>query len=60
MDMRNVTWRRSVRSGMNGENCVEVARLDGVIGIRDSKCVDAGHLVMNSVAFAKMIRALKD
>lgn len=32
------SWRRPSRSGTSGQsNCVEVARLSGAIGIRDSK-----------------------
>ncbi|HEX5494292.1 MAG TPA: DUF397 domain-containing protein [Mycobacteriales bacterium] len=31
------TWRKSSYSGGNGGQCVEVADLDGTVGIRDSK-----------------------
>jgi hypothetical protein len=29
MDLKNVDWRKSKRSGPNGGDCVEVARIDG-------------------------------
>ena len=35
---RQPMWKKSSRSGGNGGQCVEVARLDdGTIGVRDSK-----------------------
>lgn len=37
IDLSNVTWRKSTRSG-NGGNCVEVGFFDaGTVGVRDSK-----------------------
>ncbi|HKF00123.1 MAG TPA: DUF397 domain-containing protein [Actinomycetes bacterium] len=35
MDLTRARWRKSSRSGGNG--CVEVAFVDGKIGVRDSK-----------------------
>ena len=35
-DFSGATWRKSIRSQNNGA-CVEVARVDDVIGVRDSK-----------------------
>lgn len=38
MDLTNVTWRKSSRSGGNGGNCVEVALLSyDSCAVRDSK-----------------------
>ena len=38
-------WIKSSKSGTNGGNCVEVARLDdGTIGVRDSKNPDGAVL----------------
>jgi len=38
-------WIKSSKSGTNGGNCVEVARLDdGRIGVRDSKNPDGAVL----------------
>ncbi|WFE32953.1 DUF397 domain-containing protein [Micromonospora sp. WMMD975] len=37
MELSGATWRKSTRSGTQGD-CVEVAdNLDGVVGVRDSK-----------------------
>ncbi|MFI6265812.1 DUF397 domain-containing protein [Micromonospora sp. NPDC051006] len=37
MELTGATWRKSTRSGTQGE-CVEVAdNLTGVVGVRDSK-----------------------
>ena len=37
-ELPEVTWRKSRRSGPQGGNCVEVARLaDGQVAVRDSK-----------------------
>lgn len=35
-DLSPPTWRKSLRSG-TGNNCVEIARLAGAVGLRDSK-----------------------
>lgn len=37
MDLSTATWRKSSRSQGGGQNCVEVAALQGAIAIRDSK-----------------------
>jgi hypothetical protein len=36
-DFQNAVWQKSTRSGDNGGQCVEVAVLDMVVGVRDSK-----------------------
>ena len=46
VDLAQVTWKKSSRSGGNGGNCVEVgANLPGVVVVRDSKN-PAGPLVV--------------
>lgn len=40
-------WRKSSRSG-GGEECVEVARLDAKIAVRDSKNPDGPKLVLSA------------
>jgi hypothetical protein len=39
-------WRKSSHSGGDEGECVEVADLDGHIGVRDSKNPDTGHLTL--------------
>jgi hypothetical protein len=51
-------WRKSTHSGGNG-SCVEVARLDAAIGLRDSKNPHAGHLTIPAEAFAALLTHLK-
>jgi Domain of unknown function (DUF397) len=35
--VERMNWRKSARSGTNGENCVEVADLRASMAVRDSK-----------------------
>jgi hypothetical protein len=37
IDLTNAQWRKSVRSGPNCDNCVEVAFVDGATAVRNSK-----------------------
>lgn len=60
--MTSPQWRKSSRSsdGTSGQ-CVEVARLDNAIGLRDSKAPSHGHLVLPAEAFAGLVaRAKRD
>jgi hypothetical protein len=43
-DFSTANWRKSVASGDAG--CVEVAYVDGVIGVRDTKDQGAGPVLM--------------
>ena len=55
-------WRKSSRSGGSaggGDGCVELAALTGLIGVRDSKDPGAGHLMLSSESFARLITAVK-
>ncbi|WP_242883312.1 DUF397 domain-containing protein [Actinomadura litoris] len=57
-----ITWRKSSYSGTGdpgGQDCVEVARLAGTVGVRDSKAPEAGHLSINREAFAALVARLK-
>jgi Domain of unknown function (DUF397) len=44
MDLNSANWRTSARSGNNGGNCVEVAGLDHMVAVRDSKHPDGPTL----------------
>ncbi|GAA2075638.1 DUF397 domain-containing protein [Actinomadura alba] len=54
-------WRKSSRSGGSSEHsdCVEVARLPGTIGVRDSKAPETGHLTLSVLAFAGLVARVK-
>ncbi|NDU73565.1 DUF397 domain-containing protein [Actinomadura sp. DSM 109109] len=51
-------WRKSTHSGGNGE-CIEVARLAGAIGVRDSKDPAGVHLSVAPGAFGALISSIK-
>ncbi|MGI5324035.1 DUF397 domain-containing protein [Actinomadura nitritigenes] len=53
------TWRRSSRSTTQGGECVEVAALFNVVGVRDSKNPDGGHLALAPKQFAVLVRRIK-
>ncbi|MEU6041487.1 DUF397 domain-containing protein [Actinomadura sp. NPDC047616] len=60
MDLTGTVWRKSARSG-NGNNCVEVAApVPGLIGVRDSKNPDGGHLLLARDAWAVFVAAVRD
>lgn len=58
MDIAHAEWRKSSYSLQNGE-CVEVADMSAVIGIRDSKTPDVVELVVPRGTFAAFVRPLK-
>ncbi|KAB2376946.1 DUF397 domain-containing protein [Actinomadura montaniterrae] len=53
-----VHWRKSTHSGADEGNCVEVADLNGRVGVRDSKDPDAGHLTLTRQDFADLLAVL--
>ncbi|MEV5407842.1 DUF397 domain-containing protein [Thermopolyspora sp. NPDC052614] len=59
MDLSTVKWRKSAHSQGSSNNCVEVARLGGMIAIRDSKNPDGRVLVCSLKAWQRFIRDLK-
>jgi hypothetical protein len=58
-DMAAVRWRKSSHSGGSGGQCLEVARLAGDIGVRDSKNPDAPHLVFDAADWRAFARRVK-
>lgn len=57
--MASVRWRKSSRSTDNGGDCVELAELAGVVGVRDSKHPENGHLSMTRTALAGLVADVK-
>jgi hypothetical protein len=56
-----VTWRKSSYSaGSGATDCVELADLhDCLVGIRDSKAPDAGHLAVGRAALGDLLRKVR-
>ncbi|RKS79380.1 uncharacterized protein DUF397 [Actinomadura pelletieri DSM 43383] len=58
----NIEWRKSSRSGGGGGtmgDCVELASMNGKIGIRDSKSPHSGHLMVGRVALRDLVNEIK-
>ncbi|MFC5747321.1 DUF397 domain-containing protein [Actinomadura rugatobispora] len=57
-----ITWRKSTYSGgggSGGQDCVELARLAGAVGVRDSRAPEAGHLALAPEAFTRLVAQVK-
>lgn len=60
MDLTRAEWKKSTRSGGNG-NCVEVARLDGgAVAVRDSKDRQGPALIFTPAEWEAFIGGAKD
>lgn len=57
--LSRAVWRKSSHSSANGQ-CVEIARLDQAMAVRDSKNPDGPKLIFTHQAWATFIRELKD
>ncbi|MFE3199078.1 DUF397 domain-containing protein [Embleya sp. NPDC059237] len=56
--MDSYAWRKSARS-QNQEACVEVAPLEAMTGIRDTKDRGRGHLAVSPAAWRELLRGLR-
>jgi len=56
-DLSLTSWRKSTFSGGNSD-CVEVAHTQAVVGIRDTKNPEAGHLVVPRSAWAAFVATI--
>ena len=60
-ELPEVTWRKSRRSGPQGGNCVEVARLvDGQVAVRDSRYPAGPALVFTAAEWAAFVGGAQD
>jgi Domain of unknown function (DUF397) len=56
----SAVWRKSSRSnGNGGNNCVEVAFLDTIVAVRDSKNQSGPALFFNSVEWTEFVNSAK-
>ena len=60
LDLSRAAWRKSTRSGPNCDNCVEVAFVDGVIAVRDSKNPAQAVLVFTPGEWDAFVGGTKD
>ncbi|TYB49069.1 DUF397 domain-containing protein [Actinomadura chibensis] len=58
-DVSSVLWRKSSYSDHSGGNCVEVADLARVIGVRDSKDPDGPRLAFSPSAWSAFTAEIK-
>ncbi|MFG2085207.1 MULTISPECIES: DUF397 domain-containing protein [unclassified Spirillospora] len=60
MDLSGVAWRKASRSTENGGNCVELAPVNGLIAIRDSKDPSGPKLLVNRKDFRRFVETLEN
>lgn len=58
-DFSSARWRKSSHSGGDSGMCVEIAQGSALIGIRDSKDLRGGHLIVDRAAFAGLLARVK-
>lgn len=58
MDLSDIAWRKSSRSGGNNE-CVELAVTESSTRFRDSKAPDAGILAFHDAGYQRFLSAIK-
>ncbi|MER6504259.1 DUF397 domain-containing protein [Streptomyces sp. NPDC001455] len=59
MDHERAHWFKSSYSGGSGTECVEVADLAGVIGVRDSKRPEEPRVTVRRSTWAEFLRVLQ-
>ncbi|MGA4539924.1 DUF397 domain-containing protein [Uniformispora flossi] len=60
MSINDAAWRKSSYSGdAQSSECVEVAPLEAVTGVRDTKARDRGHLEASPVAWSAFLGTLR-
>jgi hypothetical protein len=60
VDLNGAIWRKSSRSGNNGGDCVEVANLDHIVAVRDSKNPDGAKLALTRADWRALIACVQD
>jgi hypothetical protein len=57
-DFSKAAWRKSIRSANNG--CVEVAFVEGLVGVRDSKDREGPALVFSASEWEAFLAGARD
>ncbi len=60
VDLTHAAWRKSTRSGPWTDNCVEVAFVEGIIAVRDSKNPTGPALVFTPGEWDAFVGGTKD
>lgn len=60
MDLSIAEWRKASRSSNNGGNCVELARINHMVAIRDSKDPDGPKLLFTPRSLRALTQAIKN
>ncbi|MBE1532460.1 DUF397 domain-containing protein [Actinomadura algeriensis] len=56
----HVQWRKSTYSLGQNDQCVEVAAVQGVVGVRDSKDPSGPKVILRSSAFRRLVADVRD
>jgi hypothetical protein len=56
---KQTTWRKSSYSGGEGGQCVELAAVDGFVGIRDSRDISGPALMVGRDALKTLVGRIK-
>jgi hypothetical protein len=60
MDLSDAVWHKSTRSGLQSDNCVEVAFVGGAIVVRDARKPDGPQLVFTPNEWDAFVEGAKD
>jgi hypothetical protein len=60
MDLARATWRKSSRSGSNGDACVEIAAASRGVAVRDSKNPEGPKLGYTGRDWRTFVDGVKD
>ncbi|MFF3672443.1 DUF397 domain-containing protein [Streptomyces sp. NPDC002120] len=55
----DLVWRKSSYSGGDPDNCIEVAKSDLAVHVRDSKDVDQGSFAVSASAWSSFLTSTK-
>ncbi|GAA4225196.1 DUF397 domain-containing protein [Actinomadura meridiana] len=60
MDLSTARWRKSSRSSNNGGDCVELARINDTVAIRDSKNPHGPKLLLTPHQLHHLTQSIKN